>query len=81
MNPKQRQLLMGMVATVVLMFIFPPFNFIGQGGLTLNAGYGFIFFPPGAGAIEASVNVALLLTRWVGVVIIGAIFHMLLREK
>lgn len=81
MNSKQQKLLIGMIAVIMLMALFPPFRFIGENGVILNAGYGFVFFPPTLGSFVAQVHVGMLLTQWVGVLIVGGLAFLLFREK
>jgi len=81
MNPKQRNLLIGMIAVVVVMGLFPPFHYVGREGIVVNGGYNFVLSPPGTGVFRASVDTAMLVTQWIGVVIVGTISYLLLREN
>jgi hypothetical protein len=82
MNNPQRKVLVASVCVVVVMLIFPPFQFRLPNGVIQNMGYGFIFEPPKYNSqLAASVNSALLLVQWIGVTIIGGALWFLARDK
>lgn len=77
MNEMQRKVLIA-VATVVLgMLLYPPFQLTGYGGRVAGAGYSWLFEPPG----RATVDVAMLVVQWLGVLIVGGIAFFLLKSK
>lgn len=75
MNENQRVLLTLTMIIAILMFIFPPFHLIFEDGRQLGVGYGFI----AKGPEYAKVNVALLLTQWVGLSISSGLLFLLLK--
>jgi hypothetical protein len=79
-NDKQRVVLLAVVLAIGLMLIYPPFVFRGANGFTKNMGYGWIFDPPVAN-LAGSVDVAMLLTQWFGVAVIGAIAFFLCKGE
>lgn len=77
MNLNQKILLIAVSVVVAGMLIFPPFNGrTGYGGI-YNLGYSLILTPP----IGGTVDVALLMTQWVGVLIVGTIVFFLLKDR
>jgi hypothetical protein len=69
----QRIILAVVAIFFVVMFVYPPFQVIGNNGSVFNMGYGWIFEPPKRGNIGASVNVPMLLVQWVGVLVVGGL--------
>ena len=67
-NKKQNYVLFACAGVVALMLLFPPH----YGG----GGHGFLFAPN-----LWYVNIGMLLTQWVGVLIIGGILLLALRDK
>lgn len=70
MNKNQRLILIAVVAVVVAMFIYPPFQAV-RGGTIHNMGYGWIFALSKRGYM--TINVSMLLIQWIGVFIVGGI--------
>jgi len=82
MNGTQRKVLLAAAATVALMIIFPPYEVKVSNGLTLMAGYGFLFdlpeyvyqlFNGEIKSVPASVNVKTLLVQIFGAVVVGGL--------
>ena len=78
MNDNQKLVCVVVAAVLVTMGIYPPFHQYGVQGAVLNRGYGWIFSPP---TEIATVDIAMLLTQWIGVLIIGAIAFVLLKDR
>lgn len=70
MNDDQKTICVIIAAVILAMEIYPPFHQHGFHGSVVNQGYGWIFAPPTA---TATVDIAMLLMQWMGVLIIGAI--------
>lgn len=67
MNTRQRAVLLAAAGICVVMLLFPPFRIVTKDVLPYsNAGYSFILAPPNE---YATVDVATLLTQWVGVAV------------
>ncbi len=77
-NKKQRYVLYACAVVIALMPLFPPFHEIGAGGRVFSGGYGYLFVPPND---YATVNIGTLLMQWAGVLIIGGILMLALRDK
>jgi len=73
MNQNQKIILVAVIVIIMGMLAYPPFQVIARNGIVFNKGYGWIIDPPKRGAITATVNVAMLLIQWVGVLIVGCI--------
>lgn len=58
-------------SVIVLMLAYPPHQVITANGVVYNMGYDWLLAPPQKGNITATVNVAMLLTQWTGVLAIG----------
>ncbi len=65
----QRWILIGVACTMFAMLLYPPFQMVLQQG-TFGVGYGWIFSPPKP---AATVNISLLVTQWIGTLLIGAV--------
>lgn len=91
MNKKQKCVLIIVGVVIFLMLIYPPFYH-----KDLNVGYGFLDDPPKVAYdrpgfyinpedrcyyVPALVNTRLLFTQWAGVLIIGGIAWLLLRDR
>jgi Trk-type K+ transport system membrane component len=62
---------------VFAMLLYPPFT--GHTTkTTYNAGYAFLFSPP---PFQASVNIGMLLTQWVGVVTVTFILYFITKKN
>ncbi len=75
MNKNQRLALIGGVAAITIMLLFPPFHLVRQEG-TLNMGYQFI----GDGGY-AVVNIWQLLAQWIVVSLIAGLAWYLLKDR
>lgn len=70
MNTNQKRILIAVILLVGGMLLHPPFQRVASNGATYNMGYGWIFDPPGR---DATVNVAILLMQWIGVLVVGGL--------
>lgn len=55
------------------MLLYPPFHVVANNGRVFNMGYDWITDPPRRGYLAATVNVAMLLIQWVGVLVVGGL--------
>ncbi len=76
MNVKQRKALKITAAIVLGMLLFPPYVIVTYQGRS-HAGYAFLFDPP----YNATVDAVTLAMQWVGVLIVGAIAFVLMKER
>ena len=77
MNNQQRWILVLAAAVIVLMLIFPPFQFAAGPGIEFHLGYFAIFDPPRySDGKYYPLNLGLLLTQWLGVIIVAALIWM-----
>ncbi len=82
MNKKQKMILAVGAGVVVMMMLFPPFQFHTLGGATFNKGYAFILDPPELNDMgDATVNSLLLLVQWVGVGVVSASLWFVAKNK
>ena len=77
MNLNPRTILIAVIIVIAAMFLYPPFQILGKDGITHNMGYGWIFDPPKRGYIAASVNISMLMSQWIGVLLLGTLFALL----
>jgi hypothetical protein len=87
MNNKQKLALMAVGALILGMLLFPPYILYSKSsGKVFNHGYDWIFALPYrssayiSSSLLASVDIGLLLTQWVGVLLIGGIVFFLLKD-
>ena len=82
MNDKQKIVLMAVGALILGMLLFVPYKVYGRGGNVLSHGYDWIFTLPSRSSVGflASVDIGLLLTQWLGVLIVGGIAFFLLKD-
>lgn len=78
MNETQRKILIATAAVVALMVISPPYIVENYRGVTIMAGYGFLFDLPSrtfeaGSSIPAVVNVKTLLVQIFGAVVVGGL--------
>jgi hypothetical protein len=71
MNHTQKNILVAVIVTILLMLAFPPFQIAARNGIVYNKGYHWIFSPPFNG--RATVNVLMLIAQWIGVLLIGGL--------
>jgi hypothetical protein len=64
--------LLGVAALLVIEVLFPPYVVYLPQGLSTNAGFAFLFSPPGHGYLVATVNVSLLAIEILVTVVAGA---------
>ncbi len=76
MNRKQNALCLVVICLVIGMGIYPPHILHARVGVILNLGYNWIFSPPDAGTIDTT----LLMTQWLGTLIVGGIALFLLKK-
>ncbi|MHB1176390.1 MAG: hypothetical protein ACYCZJ_14815 [Sulfuriferula sp.] len=81
MNKKQKILLIAILVIVAVMLIFPPFDIRLLNGAVPNMGYSLIVDPPEFRGLAATVDVGLLITQWVGVLIVGGIAFFLFKDR
>ena len=81
MNTKQKKILKMMIAIIVGMLLCPP-HVVTLSGTVYNVGYGLIIDPPKLefGDWVPVVNVGLLLTQWLGVLLVGGLALFLTKE-
>jgi hypothetical protein len=80
-NKKQKNLLSAVLYVVAGMLIFPPFHAKLPNGTIRNFGYSIIFDPPELGYLTGVVDIGLLITQWVGVLIVGGIAFFLFKDS
>lgn len=82
MNEKQKKILTAVLFVIAGMLILPPFHVRLPNGATRSLGYGFIFDPLKFSAnYAASVDIGLLITQWVGVLLVGGIAFFLFKDR
>ncbi len=81
MNQNQKRILMAVIAIVVAMLAFPPFQVIAPNGAVLNMGYDWLIDPPKRGYLVATVNVSMLLIQWIGVLVVGGLAFFLAKNS
>jgi hypothetical protein len=80
MNVKQRKILQGALAGIVLTLLFPPFLFGWPSGGYAGLGYGFILSWPTLSGQMGSVHVSLLLVEWLAIAVVSCILWALARD-
>ena len=75
MNEKQKKVLITIAVVVLAMLIYPPY--IEQLGRTTISGYAFIFELP----FRATISASTLLIQWLGVLIVGGITFLLVKDQ
>lgn len=78
MNKKQRRLLIGVAAVVFMMLLYPPYHYYPQ-SITGSSPYYWIFTTHMGD--YGKVNIGLLITQWIGVLIIGCLCYFLLEDR
>lgn len=78
MNANQKKLLIVVLTAVVVTLVFPPFHLRLPNGFVRNFGYGLLFDPPTSGSLVGNVDIGLLITEWLGILMIGGIAFFLL---
>ena len=81
MHDKQRYIIIGAMVVIVVMLLFPPFQFRHYSGTMWNLGYSFLFQPPMYGSIPASVNIAMLVVQWLVIAGVASALWWLLKDK
>jgi uncharacterized RDD family membrane protein YckC len=76
MNKNQKIVLAVVAIAIVLMLAFPPF-YAETETRTFNKGYSFILDPP---TRHSNVNIGLLFVQWIGVLIIGGLVWLLVKD-
>ena len=79
MNKNQKIALTCIVIAIFFMLMFPPFHIILRPGLVKNLGYHFILWEPPQG--YGTVNINLLMAQWLGVLLIGGLVWVLMKES
>ncbi len=69
--------------SILITLLFPPFEIFGKHGTKINKEYSFILMPPSHGDFGpmASVNINLLLTQWVGIILITLSAYLFLMRR
>ena len=88
MNKKQKAILITVMVVILVMLVFPPFHVTLPTGAVQNLGYGLLFNPPERDylylgrriEITGSVDIALLVTQWLGTLIVGGIAYFLCKD-
>jgi hypothetical protein len=84
MNKKQKAVLIVVAVVVVAMLIFPPFHAMLRTGIVRGLGYSLISDPPQfriySTDLAGTVDIGLLVTQWLGVLIVGAIAFFILKD-
>ncbi len=70
-SKNQTRIMLVVSLIIAIMFFYPPYQVIAANGVVYNMGYDWLLAPPKKGNITATVNVAMLLTQWAGVLAIG----------
>ena len=88
MNRRQRIVLFIMAGSIILTFLFPPCLIYTRSGHRVASGYGFILDLPesysGRGGliyVVSTVNVPLLLAQIIGILVVGGIIWIALKEQ
>lgn len=92
MNARQRSNLIVAAILVAAMLLFPPFRYyfgVTHDGRETNIGYSFILTPPVLDPsrdpqdypVVANVNWPLLLTQWIGVVLISGLLCLASKDR
>ena len=80
-NKAQRLIVFSAIIAISTMFLFPPFEIPK---LDVNPGYSFILSPPETdtdGNSLSFVNIELLLTQWLGILLIAGLAYWLVRKR
>ena len=80
MNQNQKRIVVAVIVIIAGMLAYPPFHVVANNGTVFNMGYGWIVDPPKRGYITATVNVAMLLIQWVGILIVGGLAFFLAKS-
>lgn len=92
MNSIQRSILVSAAILVAVMLLFPPFRFylgIDHDGRETNIGYSFILAPPvldprlgpGDYPVVSNVHWPLLVTQWIGVMLIAGLLWFASKDR
>lgn len=81
MNQNQKRILIAVIAVVVAMLAYPPFQVIASNGVVFNMGYDWLIAPPKRGYVAATVNASMLLIQWIGVLVVGGIAFFLTKDS
>jgi len=76
MNGKQKKVLIIVAFVILGMLLYPPFHQIFKAGQVIGLGYGWIFEAPS----YATIDIGVLITQWIGVLIVGAIAFFMLKD-
>ena len=77
MNQKQKAICICAILVVVGTAAYPPFILHGREGVVISLGYAWALVPPESGMLDT----ALLLTEWVGTLIVGVIALLLFKDR
>jgi len=62
--------------SILITLLFPPFELVGNGGASINEGYKFIL-----SSSREQVNVDLLITQWLGIILIAVSAYLFLKKQ
>jgi hypothetical protein len=77
MNEKQKNVLIVVGVVILGMLLYAPYHYKGAEGVVVGAGYKWIF----SDTDRAMIDVGVLLTQWIGVLIIGAIAYFMYKDR
>ncbi len=78
MNKKQRNVLIAVAVVVLAMLLYPPWQLKLSEGRVFGRGFGWLFAPSDP---RATVDVGLLIAEWIGVLIVGGIAYLMLKDR
>src|SRR5438552_3548578 len=83
MNKNQKRTLVAVIALIVAMFLYPPFQSVLPNRVVHNMGYRWIFDPPAGlnGFVTAMVDVQMLLVQLLGILIVGGLVFFLAKNQ
>jgi len=76
----RRRILLGVLTSVILSMLFPPFSVHLGGNKVFGAGFNFILSWPSEGGGTGTVDIALLLTEWFAIAIVWGILWILTKD-
>lgn len=80
MNQKQTVVLCVIMFIIAVMLIYPPYHKVTETYIA-HLGWGFIFTPHNTLDSIYSINYGLLITQWIGILIIGSIAFYVLKDN
>lgn len=77
MNKKQRSVLIAVAVFIIATLLYPPWQINWEEGRVIGRGFAWLFAPPDH---RATVHIALLITEWVALLIVGGIAYLILKD-